>query len=463
LNLTRNPFLQALAIVVFLLSLSGCAEAPVKIGDGKIEKPLEQVTGLTTADVSNASQKSPLNLWDVYALAVERTEALATLVENVEQAHAQSQQALGAWLPQIFLDGTKGWQSSNYVGSGATPSGPNILSTSLYLSGTETLFTGLNQIAALQGSQASIDYQNYNLKNGAATLLLNVAQFFFNVLQLQDALQTEQASRDLTQKTLDQEKSWQAIGRAQKSDVLSTVAQLDQVIATLDSTQDQLIQAREALADLANIKPDTPLQSVDESFIVPGYTLEEALTKVDSRPDVKSAAASVAIADASLLQAHGEHLPSLSAQGSYYLDTEGSSPSPEWTVQLVASLPLFEGGQIVAEEDLAASKKRQAEMLLSLTRRDAVEQIREVYQGLVDSIQEMEAFQKAVDASQAAYEAVLHDYRLSLTTNLQVLTTLSTLETAQESYVKAKYQVLSDQIALGIATGDLPKIDNKDH
>jgi outer membrane protein len=457
--LKSGPALASYFALILLPWLAGCA-APVLVGDGKIEKPLEQVTGLATADVEKASQKSQLNLWDVYALAVERTESLALGAENVEQAHAQSQQALGAWLPQVSVNGSKGWQSDSYVGAsnGFSSSLSSIPSTSLYLSGSETILSGLNQVAAVQGAQATIDFQDLALKNSAANLLLNVSQAFYNVLQLQDALQTEQASRDLTEKTLEQQKSWQAIGRTQKSDVLSTTAQLAQVVATLASTQDQLVQARETLATLADIKPDTTLHSDDENFTQAPYSLEDALKKAEMRPDVKAAAASLAIADATLLQAHGQHLPSIVAQGTYYLDKEGSSPSPEWTAQLVASLPLFEGGQVLAQERSASSKKRQAELQLSLTRRNAAQQIRQVYQSLTDSLQEMDAFQKAVDAAQAAYEAVLHDYRLSLTTNLQVLSSLNTLETTKESLVKARYQVLADQVALGVATGELPKI-----
>jgi outer membrane protein len=239
---------------------------------------------------------------------------------------------------------------------------------------------------------------------------------------------------------------------------MSTSAQLAQLSANLTNTQDQLIQARETLATLAGIAPDVVLKSENESFAPPSLPLDEALKKVESRPDVAAAAASVAVADASLLQAHGGHLPSLTAQGTYYLDKEGSSPSPEWTAQLVASFPLFEGGQVLAQERSASSKKRQAELQLSLTRRNAAREVRQSYQGLVDSLTAMDAFQKAVDAAQAAYEAVLHDYRLSLTTNIQVLNALNALETAKESLVKARYQVLADRVALGVATGELPRL-----
>lgn len=435
--------------------LAGCAGAPIVVGDNKIAQPLEDVTGLTTSDLERASQKTELNLWDVYVLAADRTETLASGQENVEQAHAQSRQAVGAWLPQISLADKRNWQSNGYI-VGPAPS-LNPLNNTLYLSGAETILSGLTQVAAIQGAQATIDFQNENLRNSAATLLTGVAQAFYNVLSLQDALQTQQTSQDLTQKTLDQQKSWQAIGRAQKSDVLSTTAQLAQVTANLTSTRDQLTQAREILATLAGISPAAILKSDNEVFTPPAATLEDCLAKVKDRHDIKAASAAVGIADAQLLQATGGHLPSLSLQGQYYLLQDGGSSTPDWNVQLNASLPLFEGGQVFAQEDAASSKKRQAELQLSLTRRNAVQQVRQVYQNLVNSLQEMDAFQKAADAAQAAYEAVLHDYKLSLTTNIQVLNSLSTLETTKESLLKAKYQVLADQVALGVATGELPR------
>ena len=63
-----------------------------------------------------------------------------------------------------------------------------------------------------------------------------------------------------------------------------------------------------------------------------------------------------------------------------------------------------------------------------------------------------------MDAYQADYDDVLHDLKLNLTTNLTLLQTMSSLETTQISYVKAKYQALYDQIWLKVATGELPKM-----
>ena len=455
----RHPFLQALATGAFLLSLSGCAEAPIKVTDNNVEKPLEQITGVTSNNVEKAMQKPQMNLWDVYALAVKHTEDLAGKYENILQANAQSQQAVGSVLPQIYLNGTKGWDSNNNNGVGGAIAGSIVPNDTVYLSGTETILTGLNQAAALQGAQAQIDQNHHLYKQEARTLLLNVARSFYGILQLQDTLQSKQEIEGLTLEILKQEQQWKNIGRSRDSDVLTTEAQLAQLKGDEEAAQGQLNIARDSLVVLTGLKTEQPLVS-EEQPIPASMSFEEAETRVDGRSDVLAAKAGVDLAGAAVLQAHGEHLPNLSVQGKYFLDSDGASTSA-WNVQLVASLPLFEGGEVVAQEDTADSKKRQADLQYSLTRRQALQDIRGAYRALANSLSEVDAYGKALDAAQKDYTAVERDRRLALNTNLDVLNALTQLETAKTNYDQAKYQVLINSIWLGEATGDLPKTVNK--
>ncbi len=251
----RPPLLPILPLsLASLFLLSGCVGAPLKVGDEKIEKPLEAVTGRTTTDVKKAASKNSLNLWDVYALAVEHTESLASKYENVEQADPQSRQARASLLPQISLNGSKGWQSSSYVGTSSFTTFSNVPSTSLYLTGSETLLTGLNQVAALQGAEAQRAQSRHLLRQEARNLLLEVARSFYTVLQAEDALQSKGEIQNLTEKILTQEKRWRAIGRSRESDVLATEAQLSQVKGDLENAKNQLVQARESLALLGGVK-----------------------------------------------------------------------------------------------------------------------------------------------------------------------------------------------------------------
>jgi outer membrane protein len=446
---------------LLLFVLSGCAETPVKVGDNNVEKPLQQVTGLTTEDVEKAAQKPTLNLWDVYALAVKHTETLATNYENVEQAKAQNAQAIGAALPQIYLNGNKTWASSAFIPAGKGNPLFNPANDTAYFSAAETILNGLSEPAALEGSDASIQLQNYNLRYQSQLLLENVANAFYNVLALEESQQALEKSRDLNQQTLDLEKQWQVMGRSRTADVSNTQAQLAQVLADLETDKYQLAQAREMLATLANIKPDQPLIS-EETYSPPSYTVEEAEAKMEDRPDVKAAASSVVVADAQLLAAHGLHLPTITAQGQYWLDYDKPVATNVWNVQLVASLPIFTGGQDFAQEDQYASKKRQAELQLSLTRRTAADDIREAYKSLTNSMAETDAYEKAVQSYQQDYQDVLHDLKLNLTTNLELLQVMTSLETTEVSYIKAKYQTLYDWVWLQVATGEMPKMTASD-
>ena len=460
--MNRTPILPLLLSGSLIFIFSGCAEAPILVGNGKIEKPLEQVTGLTTADVEKAAPQSQMSFWDVYALAVERTEGLANTAEGMEQAGAQEQQAVASILPQISLNDSKNWQSNQYIFGN-----PNSLFTPLgnavYLSGTENIFTGLDQVAALQGAGALKEQSRQLFQQGARDLLLSLARSFYSILQLQDSLQSRQETEKLNEQILQQEQEWRAVGRSRNSDVLTTEAQLAQLKGDMEAIHSQISIARDNFVLLSGLDTNQPLVSAEPLPTPPAFTLPDAVAKVESRADVLAAKAAVNLADAELLQAHGQHLPSLSFQGKYYLEQEGGSPTPDWNILLTASLPLFEGGGLLAQERMAASKKRQADLQYSLTRRQALQDIRGAYSALATSLREVDAYGKALDAAQKDYEAVAHDRKLALNTNLDVLQSLTQLQTAKNNYNTAHYQTLINSIWLGVATGDLPKVTGQNH
>ena len=454
--MNRNPILPTLLAGSLLLVLSGCAEAPVKVGDNQVEKPLEQVTGITTADVEKASSLKEMGFWDVFTLAVERTELLASQHENIDQAEAQEQLAIASVLPQISISDTKNWQSNDYI-FGSSNSLFTPLGNTIYLSGTETIFTGLNQVAALQGAGAAKSLTQYSFQQDARNLLLTLARSFYAVLQLENSLQSKQETEKLNEEILKQEQDWRAVGRSRNSDVLTTEAQLAQLKGDMEALHSQISIARDNFVILTGLDTNQVLKSEEPLPTPAPYEMKDAVAKLESRSDVLAAKAAVDLADAELLQAHGQHLPSLAFQGRYFLEQEGGSPTPDWNVQLTASLPLFEGGGILAEERIAASKKRQAELQYSLAKRAALQDIRGAYSALATSLREVDAYSKALDAAQKDYEAVAHDRKLALNTNLDVLQSLTQLQTAQNNYNVAHYQTLINSIWLGVATGDLPK------
>jgi outer membrane protein len=95
--------------------LYSCTSEAIKVGDGEIEKPLQDVAGVRREDLASAQSKldaqgpgSPgLTLPDLYALAVDRTERLAIKQEKVIQAESDRNRAVGSWIPSLSFRETR--------------------------------------------------------------------------------------------------------------------------------------------------------------------------------------------------------------------------------------------------------------------------------------------------------------------------------------------------------------------
>jgi len=443
-----NSFFIILGMFCLSVVFSGCAGPRVRVDDGQVEAPMREATGVNTEQVRQAAGKKELGFWDAYALSVERTERLASRYENLEQAKAETQQAIGAYVPHVSLNANRG-----FWGAG-TSSG-----VSLALHATQPILTGLNEVSALKGASALKSQRKEELRFDAQRLLLDVARAYYGTLQLLESQKTEQSSRDLAVKMLKEERVFRDQGRIRMSDVLSSETQLALSEAELTTIQDQLEQSREQLSFLCEVPPDQLLAAEDPaSFPVDATPLDQLLKAAETRSDVVAARENLKVVKAQLLAAEGGYIPVLSAQGDYYLQKQGNnSSSPKWDAYLSASLPIFSGGQTEGKVREAKSRVRQAELLVRQTLRAAREEIRQAAAAYRNAVKEDEAYQTALAAAEKSHKAQEGDYRLRLTNVVEYLQSLNDLEQARLNAAKSKYQWRIQRIWLGVATGQWPK------
>jgi outer membrane protein TolC len=446
-----HPFYLLPGLFFVFILVSGCAGPRVRVGDEQIEKPLLEATGVQTQQVRDATSKKELGLWDAYALAVERTERLASRYESLEQAKAVKQQAVGSYIPHVYLNSSKGiWG----------PSG-NSSGVSLSLHGNQALLTGFNEIAALKGAKALVRQRQLELRFDAQRLLLDVARSYYGVLQLQESLRNEQASNELAQKMLKEQRVFRVQGRIRESDVLSSETELASSDANLVSIQDQLEQAREQFALLTGTEEDRVLADANPAAFpnVPS-TLEQALKETAQRPDVLAAKENLQVQKSTLLAAEGGYAPVISAQGDIFMSHQGTvaANAPKWDAYLSASLPIFTGGQTEGKIRESKSMVRQAELQMTQTLHAAREEVRQAYTAFQNSVKQDAAYQKALTAAVKSHKAQSEDYRLKLTNVVQYLQSLTDLESAQLNAARSRYQWRIQRVWLGVATGRWPNV-----
>jgi outer membrane protein len=237
----------------------------------------------------------------------------------------------------------------------------------------------------------------------------------------------------------------------------STEAALD---AEMKITESKLQSARENFKFLTALPTDSALSDAALEKKSDTFTLkplEEYLSRIEERPDIKSARERVEATQEEIKIARGGHLPSLDLLGNYYVHrSEGYLSDMKWDVQLKLTFPLFEGGMVLSQTREAASKNRERELELSQLRRQAEANIKSLYAGLKNRSDQLAALQKSSDLSERTYKVLQSESRRGLSRSIDVQLALTEFRIARRGYDQARYAAQLDWIRLQIATAQFP-------
>lgn len=375
-----------------------------------------------------------LTLDNYFDAALQRSEVVATQTELIHQAEERYRQAGAALYPTL-----NGVASYTRQDSGARdPTASPTRQTLSRFTATQPLFRGFREFAAVRQNQALLGAQGDDYRHARAQLFKDVAQNFYDVLALEQDLtnlgeqidQYQQREKELADRV--------RIGRSRPGEVLTVQSAISTLRAQVESRKAELSAAREAFAFLSGLPAATALR--DTEVLPPDLgTLDEYLARLALRPDVKAAQQRRAAAQENVTVARGAHLPSLDLNANRYLERSGSLENVDWDVQLALTIPLYAGGGVQSRVREALSQSNQAELGVSQVRRQAEQEIRSVYQGVVLDRSQLDALEKATDTAQKNYETQRRDYRLGLVTNLDVLQAQTAFQENQRALDRARY------------------------
>jgi len=387
-----------------------------------------------------------LTLDETFAQALVRSEVVATQSELIRQAEERYRQANAAILPTL-----SGIASYTWLDSGAADTATNpTRQPHARLTGTQPLFRGFREFAAMRQSQALVDAQGDDYQNARVQLFKDVAQNFYDVLTLEQDLknlseqigQYQQREKELQERV--------RIGRTRPGEVLTVQATISTLRAQVEQARTQLSTARDIFAFLSGLPGTTPLRDT-EAVLADPDPLDAYLARVALRPDVKAAQRRQAAAQENISVARGAHLPSLDLNANRYLERTGSLENVDWDVQLALTVPLYAGGSVQSRVREAQSQREQAELATTRARRLADQEIRSFYQTVVLDRSRLDALEKATDAAKSNYETQRRDYRLGLVTNLDVLQALSAYLENQQALDRVRYNVKLNYMRLQAA------------
>lgn len=401
---------------------------------------------------------SALTLAGCYRLALERSETQRIQEEQIEQAEARYRQALGSALPRVHVAGSELIQDVSGIGGGEGGVGGTLTrrerpEAKVVL--RQPLFSGFREFAAMSSSKAEGRRERLLFTRASSRLLLDVAQAFYTVIQVETDLRNVQTLMALTQERIRELQGRVRLGKSRSSEVLSLESQLASQRAVEAALEGQRATAREILAFL--IGQEVAQRPLTDTLPAVEAVEPEAqsLARAEQRSDVRAEWEEILARRAGVRLARGTQWPTASFLGNYYLKRVGFQSAIDWDVLLSVDVPVFQGGAARAQVRQAASELRAAEQQFAQRSRQARSEIVQTRLALETSLAQTKAFAEAYRKAKASYELHVKEYRLGLVNNLEVLQAMNMMQEAQRALDRALIQSKMDLLALNVATEEL--------
>jgi outer membrane protein TolC len=446
--------------IVLTIVLGGCAVDQKK----EVATYRRVLDGDAPAEPIRYSVDEPLTLDKAMRLANQDNERLAIAGEDYLQALINKDRAASAFLPTVSLEPayTVTDKPGGQTGSGAvgTFGGFRVVGGTLQrfeapVVSRINLFNGFADVARLRRANAVAEQRRFQLLDQQALMLLDVARVYFEVLRSERLVQVLETSSSVQDERVRDIEARQNAGLARPLDVAQTRALAADTRVSLTTARSDARNGRTTLAYLIgaprvdgalDFDSERDLSAAGELAPVEAFQ-ERAL---DERQDVRAARAGIAAARQAVSAAISQYYPSVSLNFNAFLYRENFEDASKWTGVLSANLPIFTAGLIHADVREAWSALRQAALLESLTRRQALQDVQVAYENVTASRARLVDQRTQVDAARDALNQAEASYGVGLATNLERLT-------AQSQFLNAELQLASEQFEQALLLLDLTR------
>jgi NodT family efflux transporter outer membrane factor (OMF) lipoprotein len=454
---------RSVALLV-VCSLSGCAIVSPQL------KPQVEVGGAWNETAStDAAAVSPtwwttfgsLELESLMAEALAGSPDLAIAAERVQQAEAQVRVVGASLFPVLSAQGGGAGHRTSTVGGARSggavvDSAGNVGLTASY----ELDLWGKNR-AGVRAAESSAAAAGFDRDTAQVTLVSGVATSYFDVLALRTRLAIARDNLATAQKVLDLVSARARNGAASALDISRQEATVLSQQAALLPLEQQEHQTLAALAVLVGRAPEgfdvkaTGIGDLQVPTIDPGLPS----TLLVRRPDLASAEAQLAAANADVAAARAALLPTITLTGTAGLATIAltsiATSGATAAIGIAASLlqPIFDGGRLRGQKAVAESRERE---LVQTYRKAILSAFADVEEALAGTTRLGQQEQLQTDVQTHAQESLrLAEirYKAGADDLLTVLDAQRTLFAAQDQLAQIELSRLQAAVGLYKALG----------
>jgi len=254
-------------------------------------------------------------------------------------------------------------------------------------------------------------------------------------------------------------------------DVVQARTELSRSQEQLISAQTIIEQVKAQLRMLLALPQELCLQIADAPPPqMPAGDLPELIDAAQaSRPEVRTAEASLRIAELSRKLAARSRAASIALTGSYSRQTEGGLGGGEysWQVGVVAQKPIFDGGRKRGEVTSADAQVAQAELALQQTQEQVALEVVQAWLSVQEAQERITTAAQGLEEARERRRMAQLRYREGLAVGIEVIDADTALAAAEASLVNAEYDrqlaVTQLRTAMGIidVTGSQQEVETQ--
>jgi multidrug efflux system outer membrane protein len=311
-----------------------------------------------------------------------------------------------------------------------------------------------------EAGKASYFARTEDLRGAELSLAAAVATGYFALLQYDRQLVVAERTLASRQETAALSRARFREGQVSRLDVLQFEAQVQEAQAQLAAIARLRSEQENALSVLVGLPPrglprGMPLDQQVANFDVPEGLPSDLLAR---RPDVRAAEEDLRAANARIGIAWGNRLPQVVLTGGVgYLSDDLSalltSQNNTNRLFLGVSLPIFTGGRLQGEVNVAAAQAEQASARYQQVVLRALQDVEDALVAIRTSREQVVAQSAQVETLGTSLQLVQHRYENGLSTYLEVLDAQRTLFNAELSLAQVQALQLASGVRLYKALG----------
>jgi outer membrane protein len=298
----------------------------------------------------------------------------------------------------------------------------------------------------------------FDLANTQETVVLNVKQSYFNVLQALRNKEVAMRSLRQSQEHLDQARGFYEVGTRAKFDVTKAEVDVSNAKVALINAENQVGLAMVTLKNAIGV-PNAPDYRLEDNLLYTKFELpfEQALERAYAqRPDLQATVKRREASKESINLARKGYLPALNGNANYYYTGTDFPLRDGWNFGLNLSIPIFNGLLTRYQVDEADANYGTLSANEQSLRLDIYSQVQQAYLSLRAAEERIGAAELGVRQAKENVELASGRYEAGVGGPLEVNDAIVAQSNADLAYTSALTDYKNSQAAIEKAIGEKP-------